>query len=183
MFILSTQLQITALVGISGTVAAFTDLTSARIPNWLTGPIFLIGGGLHAYAAGWSGLAFALLGALACGVAFLPFYVVGGMGGGDIKLVAAEGCLLGLTHWFLFVLATAFCGAFMALVFAAMRRSLSDAVRNTRVLATHHLTRGLKRHPDLNLLNKKVARVPYALAIGSGAFLVLLADSFGQGYR
>jgi prepilin peptidase CpaA len=84
-------------------VAAVSDLATRKIPNIVT-----IGGvvmGLAAHTAagvvdgglrgGLRGLAFAVVGAMACGL--LPFlgWRKGEMGGGDVKLFAAIGALVG----------------------------------------------------------------------------------------
>src|SRR5687767_2077545 len=77
------------------TLALATDLRARRIPNWLTGGSALVGllagfwlhgppGGLSALTGGLLG--FALL---------LPFYALGGVGAGDVKLLAALGTLIG----------------------------------------------------------------------------------------
>ena len=44
---------------------------------------------------GWRGAGSALLGTLAGASVFLIFYLLGGMGGGDVKLMAGFGALLG----------------------------------------------------------------------------------------
>lgn len=183
MFIVSAPTQITAVVCASGLIAGFTDLRSRRIPNWLSSLVLLLGLIIHTYYDGLPGSATALLGALCCGAAFLPFYIVGGMGAGDVKLIAAEGCLLGFGKSLSFICATAICGAVMAFAVAAKNRSIKATLLKTKELTAYHLNSGLIRHPGLNLLNAKAVRVPYALAIGSGALIIVIFDSLGQGYR
>ena len=76
-------------------IAAFTDLRSRVIPNWLTLPTFLVGLAWQAYQAGWQGALSALLAALLC---FAPAYFLfarGALGGGDVKQFAALGVWLG----------------------------------------------------------------------------------------
>ncbi len=65
-------------------IAAFTDLRSRRIPNWLT----LGSLALAMLAMPWST---SLPGALAGLAVYLPFFVVGWLGGGDAKLLMALG--------------------------------------------------------------------------------------------
>lgn len=183
MFIVSLPTQITAVVCVSGLVAGFTDLRSRRIPNWLSSLVLLFGVSIHTHYNGLPGSATAILGALCCGAAFLPFYIVGGMGAGDVKLVAAEGCVLGLGHSLSFLFATAICGAVMAFAVAAKNRSIKATLLKTKELTAHHLESGLIRHPGLSLSNAKAAHVPYALAIGSGALMIIIFDNLGQGYQ
>lgn len=76
-------------------VAAATDIHDQRVPNWLTFPAALLAVVLHVYAAGMQGLLFSL-GGYASGFALLIiFYAVGGMGAGDVKLLATVGAFLG----------------------------------------------------------------------------------------
>jgi Flp pilus assembly protein protease CpaA len=78
-------------------VAMWTDLSSRRIPNWLTLPAL----GIALVVAAASGnLASALAGALFAGGLFvLPaiLYGAGAAGGGDVKLAAFVGASLGLS--------------------------------------------------------------------------------------
>jgi prepilin peptidase CpaA len=49
----------------------------------------------HAYSAGWSGVLDSVAGTVAGFLVFLVFYLLGGMGGGDVKLMAGFGAILG----------------------------------------------------------------------------------------
>lgn len=86
---------ITALVTLVLSVAVVTDLQSSRIPNWLTIPSMVIAMGAHAYMNGIGGFFFSLTG-LGAGLGlFLLLYLVGSIGAGDVKLMAAVGAMLG----------------------------------------------------------------------------------------
>lgn len=81
-----------------GLVAATTDLRSGRIPNKLTFPAMLLGVAIHGVFSGIAGLAESLIGLVVC--AAVPGVVYkaskgAGIGGGDIKLFAAIGAILG----------------------------------------------------------------------------------------
>src|ERR1700759_1613082 len=73
-----------------------TDLRFRRIPNWTCVVLFLAGIVASVFERGVSGMLWSLGGAWAGLLAFLIFYALGGMGGGDIKLMAACGALIGL---------------------------------------------------------------------------------------
>lgn len=78
-----------------GAVAIVTDLWRRLIPNWLTAAGMAAGALLHGAHYGWRGLAQAAGGAALGFVLLLPFALKGAMGGGDIKLMAAFGAMLG----------------------------------------------------------------------------------------
>ena len=78
-----------------GAAAAIEDLARRRVSNWI--PVAALAGGLgwHVATSGWRGILTAIAGAAAGFGVFLVFYLLGGMGGGDVKLMAGLGSLLG----------------------------------------------------------------------------------------
>ena len=75
--------------------AAIIDGIKLKVPNWLT--FHLAAGGLAfaTWAGGGHGLAWSL-GGLALGLALLmPLHMIGGMGAGDVKLLAGVGAWMG----------------------------------------------------------------------------------------
>lgn len=86
------EIGIAALAGIAAVVE---DLRDRRISNWI--PVFALAGGLavHGVERGFSGVLTAVGGAAGGFAVFLIFYILGGMGGGDVKLMAGFGGLLG----------------------------------------------------------------------------------------
>src|SRR5262245_16625871 len=96
------SLTVVAIVLAASLVAAVTDLWKFRVLNVVTLPVLLTGLVYHTVAgaisdAGWTaGFLNSLLGALfGFGILF-AFYVMGGMGAGDVKLMAALGAWLGM---------------------------------------------------------------------------------------
>jgi prepilin peptidase CpaA len=78
-------------------IAAITDARTGRIPNWLTLPLLVLGPVLSAVAGGVPALLLSLLGVVLCAAVPLLLFTRQAMGGGDVKLFAALGGLLG-TH-------------------------------------------------------------------------------------
>jgi hypothetical protein len=88
---------VTAIVAVGMGAAAVIDLRTRRIPNILTATMAAAGIGLAAAGFGRVGLGASLLGCL-LGLAFMmPGHIFGRTGGGDVKLLAAAGALLGPT--------------------------------------------------------------------------------------
>ncbi|MCX6625544.1 MAG: A24 family peptidase [Acidobacteria bacterium] len=102
-----------------GVAAAIEDLVRRRISNWLC-LAALVGGFICQFlAAGWPGVGSAALGALAGFGVFLIFYLLGGMGGGDVKLMSGFGALLGPGRLFEAALWTAGIGGLLAILVVA----------------------------------------------------------------
>ena len=160
-----------------GVAGAITDLRSRRIPNLLTGPAMLVGLSLHLAAGGWKECSSSFIALILCGAIFLVLHLAGGMGGGDVKLIAAEACLLGLPSAGALLLYTVLCGGLLALALAIRRGKMRQTMANVLVLTSHHSRNGLQPHPDLNVLNTSTLRLPYALAIAAGCILTVCLTS------
>ena len=154
-------------------VGSVFDVKSRRIPNFVTMPAFLFGLALHLALGGWRQLLSSLAAGLICAAVFLVFYLAGGMGAGDVKLILAVGCIAGLSHVAYLLVLTALSGGVMAIVWAVARGQLQQTIMNVGELASHHRHAGLQPHPDLNLKNAATLRLPYALAIAGGSILTL----------
>ncbi|MBI3179260.1 MAG: prepilin peptidase, partial [Deltaproteobacteria bacterium] len=75
--------------------ASVTDLRSRRIPDLLTFPAMAIAITLAWVSHGLAGTLSSLFGLLVCGMVMGLAGLAGGMGGGDVKLMAAVGAVLG----------------------------------------------------------------------------------------
>src|SRR6187401_1306981 len=72
-------------------VAAVIDGKALKVPNWITFP-FIISGWVYSTAFfGWEGLWWSIAGTLIGLGLLLPSYAIGGMGAGDVKLLAGVG--------------------------------------------------------------------------------------------
>jgi prepilin peptidase CpaA len=154
-------------VVVAGTTAgSAVDLRTRRVPNALT--FSLAAAGLVLAAMGFTrvGLPAACAGLLLGLVLMLPGYVLGATGGGDVKLLAATGTLLGPSGIVWAFVYTLIAGGAMALAVAACRHS---------VLLTLHRTVELVRTAGANAAEIEGAgarnRFAYAPAIAVGATL------------
>lgn len=173
---MNAQVVIAILVGLA---AAADDLARRQISNWI--PLAALSGGLGWQVGqhGWWGLLYSLEGAAAGFGAFLIFYLLGGMGGGDIKLMAGFGALLGASRLAQAALWTAGTGGLLAVGFLAFR-SIRKRVRKDRFekdrLESNRVDepkRGSRATPDGGPAPIPDS-IPYAPAIALGVWLSLV---------
>jgi prepilin peptidase CpaA len=154
-------------------VACVFDLRTRRIPNWLT---FGAAGAGLAYHLASGGLAGAerSAGGWAVGIALLLApYLLGGMGGGDVKLVGALGAWLGPIDTFWLAMYTGMAGAVVAIGVSAWHGYLRQALRNVWLLFTHWRVNGLRPVPELTLATSRGPRLAYAVPILVGTVVML----------
>jgi prepilin peptidase CpaA len=144
---------------------AVCDVRSARIPNWLTYSSLAAALVLRLAVLGWAGLKGGLVGVSVAGGIFLILFIVGAMGGGDLKLMASMGAWVGSEQVVAMLLAAAFAGGFLALVHIAFSRRGRQTLWNLLELIRFRLTSGLQPHPLLNVRESSAERVPYGVAI------------------
>jgi len=112
-------LPIVAAVGLTAAALA-TDLLWRRIPNKLTVPAFLGAVLFYTAAYGQRGLWFALAGFLLGFGMLLVLWLLGGGGGGDVKLMGALGAWLGWRQTFYVLIASTVLVALGAVVLMFM---------------------------------------------------------------
>jgi prepilin peptidase CpaA len=120
---MSMQVWIAIVVGLA---AVIDDVARRHIANWIPAAALAGGFGWQIGRSGWAGAWTALAGTAAGFAVFLIFYLLGGMGGGDVKLMAGFGALLGTGRLLEAALWTAGIGGIMALAvlgWRALRRS------------------------------------------------------------
>jgi prepilin peptidase CpaA len=163
-----------AVIALIVSVAAcITDLRSRRIPNVLTFGSAAAAVIFHGVADGTHGLLYALFGwVVGVAVLFVPF-ALGGMGGGDIKLLAALGAWLGPTAALWLSLYTGVAGAVMAIVVAVSYGYLGQALKNIRLLLTHWRVMGIGPVDEITLASSKGPKLAYAVPILSGTILTI----------
>jgi prepilin peptidase CpaA len=155
---------------VSAGLAVAWDLRHGRIPNRLTYGSMALGLLLRVILGGWRGAWDGLAAGLVGGGVFLLFFLVRGMGAGDVKLMAAIGSWAGLRHLVVILMVTALAGGILALGYMVARRRGLSTLRNLGALLRFHAVAGLAPHPEINLENPQAIRIPYALAIAAGTF-------------
>jgi prepilin peptidase CpaA len=151
------QVWISAVVGVA---AIIDDVKRRRISNWIPVSAFASGLILQTVEGGWRGAGQALLGTITGAGVFLIFYLLGGMGGGDVKLMAGFGAVLGVKRLLEAALWTAGCGGLLAVIVIAAG-----------------FVRGLIRRSGQAAADAPKPRtdsIPYAPAIAAGVWLSLV---------
>jgi prepilin peptidase CpaA len=152
------------------TVGAIKDVRGRRIPNWLTYSGLIAALMVRTAMEGWAGLRGGLAGTLLAGGIFFLLFLLGGMGGGDVKLMAAVGAWAGLAQGLNVLIVSAIAGGFLAAGYILIQKQVFETLRNTMELASHHLTSGFEPHPLLNVRREGTLRLPYGLAVAIGTF-------------
>jgi prepilin peptidase CpaA len=161
-----------AVVSVSLAACLF-DIRSGRIPNLLTFGAAAVAIVFAAATAGLSGLGMALAGwGVGC-VIFAPWFVLGGMGAGDVKLLAALGAWLGPHETLWAGLYAGLAGGPLALVVSAARGYLKQSFINLWCLLTFWRIEGVRPMPGLTLRTATSPRLPYAIPIAIGAVVTL----------
>jgi prepilin peptidase CpaA len=104
-------------------VAAVIDGWMLKVPNWLTYPMVFAGWAYSVTYFGWEGLMWSLLGTAVGLLLLLPMYAIGGMGAGDVKLLAGVGAWVWATNTFYAFCATTIIGAVIAVLMVVYRRA------------------------------------------------------------
>jgi prepilin peptidase CpaA len=150
----------TLLVVLVGLAAVVEDLGWRRISDWTSGGAVVAGLTVHLAQKGWPGALHSLFGAVIGFSVFLIFYLLGGMGGGDIKLMAGFGALLGDGHILPAALMAAATGGVMAAVYLVVRGA----------------ARRWKSSGAAASGGNPGDSIPYAPAIAVGALLALFSE-------
>jgi prepilin peptidase CpaA len=127
----------------------------------------------HLLAPVGSGFQFATIGFVAGLLVFFPFFALGALGAGDVKLMAALGTWVGWQGAIYVALYAAVAGGVLAVVVALWHGYLPRAVRNLKNLFVHWWLVGVQPLPELTLEAEQGLRLPYALPIMAGLVVTL----------
>jgi prepilin peptidase CpaA len=167
------QIFVTVVALIVGLVACVTDVQTRRIPNVLTFGAAAAAVAVHTLAGGVGGLGTSVGGWLLGAALFLPFFALGGMGAGDVKLLAALGAWLGPRDILWVAIYASMAGGVMAVVVALGSGYLRTALRNVRNLVTYWALVGPRPVPGMTLEESKAPRQAYAVPIFAGTVVTV----------
>jgi prepilin peptidase CpaA len=152
-------------------LAVWTDVRTRRIPNGLTATAVVMALALRALL-GAGAVAEGLMGAGIALAVLLPLFALGGVGGGDAKLLVAVGAFLGPAGFVVAGLATGIAGGLMALAWSARRGVILPVLLNTGGLLKYVFTAG-RSGERATLESPGAVSVPYAIAIAAGTLFAL----------
>ena len=178
-------LQWTAVIG-SSLVAAFFDLRSRRIPNWITGPLFLSGLIVAGICGGWSRLGECALAAVLLALPYIFLFIFAGGGAADAKLMGAVGAWVGLRTGCAVLVAVCVSGAVMGIVYSIAKGRAKGVFANIMWMGLSMFLamsgrRKLQETRPLMPQSKEMLTMPYGLAILAGVCIVALRDYFWNG--
>ena len=153
--------------------AAICDLRTRRIPNVLTFGSALAGIAVNTWLGGWTGGALASGGWLIGVACFFPLFALGGIGAGDLKLLAAVGAWLGPITVIWVALFSSIAGGLMGLVIAVASGYTTQALVNLSWMFRFWRSAGLRPVPELTLATHKGPRLAYAVPVLAGLMVAI----------
>jgi prepilin peptidase CpaA len=158
-------------------LAVWTDITTRRIPNVLTGTLAVVALGSQSLqgAAAFASAVAILIGVLVLGSFAFSLHW---LGGGDVKLAAGVGAAFGYPDVLLFLVYTSLCGGILAVGYMAFRGRLGELFGNTVAVLRPFAYRG-----TVAVAPAQSTALPYACAIAAGACAVALSHSLAPSLR
>ena len=154
-------------------IAAVTDLRSRRIPNVLTGPMFLAGLAYGFWGGGFSGLGDSALAGLVLALPYVVLFVIAGGGAADAKLMAAVGAWVGFHEGVVVLMCVCISGAIIGLGYAFIKGQARGVIANLILMVLSLLTLVVGRRSVKDVAStfpdaKTMLSIPYGLAILTG---------------
>ena len=168
------------IVLVAVAVSAITDVWKFKVHNVVS--LTLLVGGLvhHAVAGGTVGVTGSALGALFGFAVLLLLYVLGGMGAGDVKLMAGVGAWLGVKLTFYVFLASSLAAGVYALVLIVLYDRTSETWTNLKI-AWHRFAAlgrllGLEERVEAEVArpDRRGRIIPFAAMIAFGVLATLV---------
>ena len=155
-------------------IASAVDLYQRRIPNLVILPTVFLAPFTYYVTGGLDGVLFSLNGLALGFLLFLLPYLMGALGAGDVKLMAAVGSVLGIRNTIVSLLFIALAGGALALGTVLYRKTFIKTLSN--ILASL-VVMGVFQDASLKEIDKKKKvqdGIPFGVAITSGVFLFFI---------
>lgn len=157
-------------------IAAFYDVRTRKIPNWLNLSGLVLGLGLNTLLLHTHGLVVAMLGLGLSLLIYIPLYLVRGMGAGDVKLMAAVGSIAGPQNWLIIFLVTAILGGVAAFALVFCKRRIPETLANLSIIIGEllHGKAPFRKDPELDMRSQRSLGLPHGAVIAAGSLAFLL---------
>jgi prepilin peptidase CpaA len=169
------------IVAVAASLAmAATDLRKFRIYNKLTIPLLVLGLVYHGLVGGFPGLFSSFEGSLlGFAILLLPF-LMGGMGAGDVQLMAAIGAWLGPRMTFYVFISSSFAAGLYAITLLALNQNYTETWTNFRLIwlklgaITRHLGSDDRVEVELSRPDRRRRVIPFAAMVCIGLMTLLI---------
>jgi prepilin peptidase CpaA len=155
-----------------------TDIRINKIPNVLTMPAILCAIVLHSFDKGLNGFLFSTVGIITgFGLLFI-FYLMGGMGAGDVKLMGAVGGFIGPQATFEAFLLIALIGGIYSVAVIVTRREMFKGFFSEKIILLSSVVM-LKQYIPLQTgIFGQRSHLKYGVAIALGTITYLILRQF-----
>ena len=168
-------------------LAMFFDLTQKKIPNLITFPVIIWALLSYTVFGGFEGIKFTIFGFVVGFVLYLIPFILGGMGAGDVKMMAAIGALMGWLFIVKTAIASGLVGGVMVIIYLIYKKQFVSTFKKILgvimrpilfALTVNFNSKTLDKAHNYFLRQEKVTEkyyIPYGVAIGIGAIIVYFA--------
>lgn len=146
-------------------ISTITDLVFRKIYNVVIYPALLFALGYNLYYGGWKGLGLSILGLIVGIIILIWPFAKGGMGAGDVKLLAFVGALKGPEFVLYAAIGMGLAGGIIALIIWIKRIGFMNTLTGFFKGIWTIITSGFTIFP---FNNKERVMLPYGLAIALG---------------
>lgn len=164
------EIIIAAVVTGTAVIAAWTDLRQAKVYNWLTLPVLLVGVAFQFLVLGVTPGIDALWAVALAWVCLGWMYALRFMAAGDVKLLMAFGAWLGTERTVEVALLSVFIGGVLASIQLILHGKFLDFMRRAWLFSLSFLVRELKHvRPELD----QKLKLPFGVALALAAVFTL----------
>ncbi len=175
-----------AVVLVAALAAAVLDVWKFKVYNAVTLPLLVSGLLYHGVLGGAVELAGSLLGVVFGFGILIGFYVMGGMGAGDVKLMAAVGAWLGMPSTFFVFIASSLATGIYAIVLVLAYGKLTETWVNLQIVwyrltvIGRHLGAEDKVETEVNRADRRSRLIPFAAMVALGVVATLVWSWHGD---
>jgi|SRR5581483_10757773 len=162
------------------TLCMLSDVRTRRIPNAMCAPGMALGVALNAAYFGVSGLVGSVAGLIAIVAVLLAPFALGGIGGGDVKMMGAVGALLGVQRGIAALAIGLVLGGAVMMIHLARRGRLREKLEAVGTMVSAAVVVGSVDPLRVSAADQHAVALPYSVPLGVGtlAALMLTGNAF-----